>query len=542
MAKGAIYGRVSSDEQEERGTIESQVQYAKKYMELHGAEMGIDDYEFYLDEGVSGTLPLAERPAASKLVADAKGGKFKVLYVYRLDRLARSVKHVLDTYDLLESKGIVLKSMTEAFDTSTPTGKFFMTLLASIAALERDTIMERTLLGKERCAREGKWVSGPPPFGYRSRNGYLEIQKEEAETIKLIYRLYVDGMSTIDVAEYLNARDIPTPSKSKGNKFQGTGKWSAGHISIILRTEAYMGKYKYLRRSKRKKEVIPIDIPCIINNEAFASVQTKLKEHSDNARSAKGSRNYLLRGIIYCGNCGRAMVGSSGQSKEGRVYYRCTNHNTGDGKKCNAKMVRATEIENAVWNDIVMFIKHPGKLKTIMEKQIKKNAEDITPVKNELAEVEQALLDKQAARGRVVSLNVRGIISDAEAERELKNLASEIEALTARKDSLFKKTIIGQESEVKTLTAGMLLERFGSKIDSLADEEKAELIKGLVKRIDVYTDIIDGKKESRVNIKYIFGLGLSVSADTQNHTTVLPVETVWMFQGHGHPGKRVDVC
>ncbi len=148
MAKAAIYCRVSSDEQAEKGTIEGQVQYAKKYMELHGLEACIEEYEFYLDEGVSGTLPLAERPAGAKLIADAKAGKFKALYVYRLDRLARSVKHVLDTYDILESRNIALKSMTEAFDTGTPTGKFFMTLLASIAALERDTAKTKFSLDK----------------------------------------------------------------------------------------------------------------------------------------------------------------------------------------------------------------------------------------------------------------------------------------------------------------------------------------------------------------------------------------------------------
>lgn len=168
MAKCAIYCRVSSDEQMEKGTVQAQVEYAKKYLELHGPENNIDSFELYIDEGVSGTIPLKDRPAGAKLISDANKNEFTILFMYRLDRLARSVKHVLDTYDLLESKGIALKSMTEAFDTSSPTGKFFMTLLASIAALERDTIMERTLMGKERGARAGKWVSGAPPFGYKT--------------------------------------------------------------------------------------------------------------------------------------------------------------------------------------------------------------------------------------------------------------------------------------------------------------------------------------------------------------------------------------
>ena len=133
MTKGAFLGRVSSDEQEEKGTIENQVAYARKYIELHGPEDGIDEMEFYLDDGVSGTIPLEERPDGRRLVEDSKAGKFKTLYVYRLDRLARSVKIVLDVYELLEAHNVALKSMTESFDTGTPTGKFFMTLLANIS-------------------------------------------------------------------------------------------------------------------------------------------------------------------------------------------------------------------------------------------------------------------------------------------------------------------------------------------------------------------------------------------------------------------------
>jgi len=211
----AFYGRNSTDEQAEKGTIEAQIDFAKKYFDLHE----IVDYEMYLDEGTSGTIALKDRGESSKMLNNVKTGKIKAVYVYRLDRLARSVKHVLDTYEFLESYNVRLISMTEAFDTGTPTGKFFMTLLASIAALERDTILERTLMGKERNARAGKWVSGASPFGYRiGDDGKLAIYEQEAETVKLIFKLYSEGMTMFELAKYLNAKGVETPAISKGLK------------------------------------------------------------------------------------------------------------------------------------------------------------------------------------------------------------------------------------------------------------------------------------------------------------------------------------
>ncbi len=96
MPRIAVYCRVSSEEQAEKGTIESQVEYTKKYLDLYSQENEEAEAAFYLDEGVSGTLPLGERPAGARMLDDAAAGKFEGFFVYRLDRLARLVRHVLD--------------------------------------------------------------------------------------------------------------------------------------------------------------------------------------------------------------------------------------------------------------------------------------------------------------------------------------------------------------------------------------------------------------------------------------------------------------
>ncbi|KJS16887.1 MAG: hypothetical protein VR69_07795 [Peptococcaceae bacterium BRH_c4b] len=516
----AFYARVSTDEQAERGNIESQVDFAKKYFDLYGEANGITGCEYYLDDGVSGVLPLKDRPAALRMLADAKAGKYAAVFVYRLDRLARSVKHVLDTYEFLEEEKIALKSMTEAFDTGTPTGKFFMTLLASIAALERDTILERTQMGKERAAKENRWTSGQPPFGYRvGPDKRLVIHEPETEIVVLIFNLYLEGMRTVPIAEYLNARGIPTPTMSKGTRNNSTGKWHAGHISIILRNRTYIGEYSTMQRSKKQKEGRIIQVPPIIDKEIYEKANQLLIENADIGRGARG-REYLLRGLIYCGNCGRAFVGSSGNSKEGRVYYRCTGTvNYGQGKTCDAKMIRATDIENAVWTDIQHFLNNPGKVVEAINNSLKIEAEQLEPVQNEIDEIEKSLLEKQVARQKIVSFVSKRIITDTEAENELLTLAGQIETLNRRKDQLLLRLEQSQELSNRAVNVSLILDKLNNAARGDYAEDKAELIKAIVSRVTVNTEYEGKRKESRVLIEYYFDLSrcmiLGVSGDAQ---------------------------
>ena len=529
MARCAIYCRVSTDEQAEKGNVQTQVEYAKKYLELHGPENNIDEFEFYIDEGISGTVALKDRPAGSKLIIDANSNSFTILLMYRLDRLARSVKHVLDTYELLESKGIALKSMTEAFDTSSPTGKFFMTLLASIAALERDTIKERTQLGKDRGARAGKWVSGLAPFGYRTgEDGRLTIYEQEAETIRMIFDLYDQNMTMMKIARYLNARGIETPATSKGVKNKTGGKWHPATISKILSADVYTGRYQYLYRSNRKN--IEVDVPTIINIEVFSKIQKMVKGNADLYRGRKG-RLYLLRGVVFCGHCGLAMSGS-GANNSKNVYYRCPGtSDMGQGKKCTSRSIKAIELENAIWNDILEIANHPEKFQEYYDDMVKDNHEIERPLLNELSQVEESILMKQKARGKILSMVARGVISDEEAEEELRSLAIEIRTLNSRKEYLFQ-----QESELKVIEEDLInLEVILNSVKdrSLKEDEKFGVIQGIVRKVEVFTIIEDdGKTKNKAIARYSVGIvqsydNLDSGKSIQNFYSI---ESTWEFQ------------
>jgi site-specific DNA recombinase len=141
--------------------------------------------QIYADDGVSGTIPLHERPEGRRLLEDAKEGKFSTVLVYRLDRLGRSLLVTVDAHDRLQDCGVALKSATEPIDTSNPSGRLIFQMLASFAEYERGTIRERTQAGLHRALRNGKFT-GRLPYGYKlspDETGLILVE-EEAQIVR----------------------------------------------------------------------------------------------------------------------------------------------------------------------------------------------------------------------------------------------------------------------------------------------------------------------------------------------------------------------
>lgn len=295
--KAALYIRVSTQEQVENYSIESQ----REKLEAFCKSKDWSVYDIYIDGGYSGSN--MDRPALQSLLKDMNN--FDVVVVFRLDRLSRSQR---DTLELIEDhfmkNNVEFVSTTETLDTSTPFGKAMIGMLSVFAQLERETITERMRMGLIKRAEEGYRSAGGnyDPAGYgRGENGDLYVKEDEALHIKTAYDLYEQYHSITKVQNRL--------------KELGYTVWRFRRYNDILRAKLYCGYVSFSGTFYKGRH------EPIISEAQYERVQVLLSRHKgSNAHKAKQS---LLSGLITCGKCGENYV--TYQSKDRRnknKYYR----------------------------------------------------------------------------------------------------------------------------------------------------------------------------------------------------------------------------
>ena len=258
-----LYLRVSSEEQRDRETIEIQREFLEQYRNLYELEVA----DIYKDDGISGTIPLHERPEGRRLIEDAKDGKFKVVLVYKLDRLGRSLLVIVDAHDRLETSRVSLRSATEPIDTSNPSGRLIFQMLASFAEYERGTIRERTQAGLHRALRNGKFF-GRLPYGYKlSPDGTgLVLVEDEARVVREIIANIAAGATLYSESKRLNREGVPSPGYRVRNADRRRGtRWSPPTVRDIVYQTAYSGVHRVRIEGRGgQEETIERPVPAVV--------------------------------------------------------------------------------------------------------------------------------------------------------------------------------------------------------------------------------------------------------------------------------------
>lgn len=519
--RAAVYCRVSSELQRETGSIESQVDYARQYCRLQKIAI----LEMYLDDGVSGTIKVSERPAGARMLADARARKFDTILVFKIDRLARRTSDLLNTLELLEESGVAIRSMTEPFDTSSAAGKFMTSMLGGIAELERANIAERSRAGMERLAREGRWLGGRAPFGYRVSEGRLAIDLEQGAVVKDIFAWYLSGMRVRAIAARLNNLQIRHPMDWTKTMSR---PWYEATVSKLLHNPVYIGEWSWRKRTDRKKvhgrtvctkttpdKQITISVPTLVSREDFERVQQTMKENFTFAhRNARYP--YLLRMLITCGDCGRHYIGlGSGRPRWYKHYYRCSSHVGAVGRvPCAGKAVRADRLDNIIWEQCLGFINNPGIVLDELREAMSSQQHNQGDIKSEVGQMESALSVKAKERARVINLIRRGVITENEGDRELAQLQSEILQLERQRDALQFRLTAAEHREMRVLTAEGMLSLLADKAANADFETRREIVCAFVSAITLRT--IDGKPTA--DVSYVFQPADSVSSGGVNYS------------------------
>ena len=338
----ALYVRVSTEEQAQHGySIAAQ-------LEKLGAYAKSQDWQTlppYIDDGFSGKD--LERPAAQRLLADAKHKKFDLLLVYKLDRISRKVGDLIALGEHFQKLGLGLRSATEPFDTTNSSGKLLFNMLGSFAQFERELIGERTRLGLNRRKREGKWNTSAP-FGYRfTKDGTLELHPAELPFARRVFQLFLEknwGAKTIAIQ--MRKEDHVTR--------RSRGRWHSTSIWKMLSNPVYAGLV-----NTGDGEYKPL-YPTIVSNEEFERVQETLRSRACTNGPQLHSPN-VLTGLIRCGLCGKGMTTAKGK---GTYYYACL----GRDKGCTLEYIPSRGLEKAILDEIRNIAAMPGVIECYLDK------------------------------------------------------------------------------------------------------------------------------------------------------------------------------
>ncbi|WP_396135039.1 recombinase family protein [Brevibacillus nitrificans] len=336
----ALYCRVSTDEQAREGvSLDEQQERLKAYCRAMGWN---EDVVLFIDDGYSAKS--TERPQLTKLLSEIKEGNVSKIMVTKLDRVSRRLLDLLMLIDLFMEYNVAFISISESFDTNTPSGRLTLQVLGAVAEFERERIRERVFENMHHAANQGKWLT-QSPYGYRLEEKALVIFPPEAEIVKRVYQQFVEqGFGYYAIAKLLNEEGIPSRHQKE---------WSIRSIKLMLSNPVYKGTLVWNRMDSSKKKrtvkeeedwiVVEDCLPVIIEKEIWNKAQAVMEKPSVAPR-AKTSP-HLLGGFLKCGKCGSGMsIGWSGSPRNRYRVYRCSaNKNKGT---CTSKQYKADEVES----------------------------------------------------------------------------------------------------------------------------------------------------------------------------------------------------
>lgn len=350
MKRVVLYVRVSTARQDQEGySIPLQKERLIAYCKAKGwVVAGV-----YIDPGHSGSS--LDRPGMIELIEAVKAGKFDAVLVYKLDRLSRSQKDTLYLIeDVFMANDTDFVSLQESFDTTTIYGRAMVGILSVFAQMERETITERTMMGRAGRAEEGLWHGGgTDPIGYDYVEGQLVINKEEALQVQDVYKLYADGYSVSEISRRMD-----------GHKTKH-GDWShTSTVGNVLDNSLYVGKIHFDGVEG------PGEHEAIISPE----LDKKVKARRERLRrlDAAGDSNFLLTGMIYCASCGARYFPN--RRPNGKVVYSCHSRAKKNKKmikdpNCKAPHIPVEELDAMVEAEVLQLAENPSLVDEIIKKR-----------------------------------------------------------------------------------------------------------------------------------------------------------------------------
>jgi site-specific DNA recombinase len=477
LTRIAFYVRVSSEEQTDRETAKNQIDYLQR---RYAADLTDDSPNpmqlvgLFVDDGYSGTLRLNERPDGRRLLELAQLHEVDAVIMYRLDRLGRSARVLLEAHDELDRCGVAIVSATEPFDTRTHIGRFVFQLLGSIAELERETIRERMTLGRDRRARDDKFLNGPVPYGFAvgSTGGLVPSDKfidalgmTEADIARQIFQRVADGDSTRQVARWLTARDVPSTTRYRSNKTglerESVNKhWGAWRIQRMINSPMYRGQ----RELNHAAGTIEQHVTALVDDLLWQRATKQLAQNAEHPMNT-ALYSYLLRGRLECGLCGGSVVGNY-QKKTGRLYYACLRakgrSDADPANPCRLGYIRGEPIEDLVLREVDEFIAQPDIWLDALRAQLRERQGISVDRDAEYRRLNARLRATRDAKQDILDLIRQRAISRDEAATQLAHIDDDAALVRHDMDALDSQSALSEALEAQLVDSARLLREIGT--------------------------------------------------------------------------------
>ncbi len=462
-----IYTRISTDEDNQPFSLGAQQDRLDAYRKSQDAWGVVTRYS---DQASGATL---ERPGLQRALADAAKGVYELLLVHRVDRLSRNVRQLAHISEELDRAGVALRSATEPFDTSSAAGKMMMQMLGVFAEFERTTIVERITAGMDRAASEGRWVVGKVPYGYvRDKDSKLLLPHEaQAGVVRRIFHLYVeDQLGSEAIAQLLNSEGLATKA---GVPF------SAHTVIHMLGNPIYVGKVVF------KDNSYPGLHESLVEEETFAAVQRILRERGDSQALKRGHpADYLLSGVVRCGQCGRAFIGTSAKGRSNLYhYYTCSTRYRYGTRTCGADRLSKDELEEAVLEQMVELYRDSGLIADALAQLQDSERDERQLVEARVAALRQEQAGARRSMDRYFAAFEAGTMKPATCQERLDGIQTRLDTLIAEEQAL------AAQEEAETPPTPELVAEWAQTLDialySGTAQQRKALIRKLVKELQV---------------------------------------------------------
>jgi site-specific DNA recombinase len=443
------YCRVSTEEQAEEGwSIEGQTDKLKAHANLHD----LGEITVVSDPGLSGKNML--RPGLQQLLAAVEAGHVTHVVVWKLDRLSRNLRDLMELRDKFEQHGVTLHSVCENLDLSSPSGRLFFSLMGGQAEYYRDALAENVRMGNARAHKEGRHLNRPK-FGYDLIDKFL-FPNNNASVVREVFRLRREGVSLMGIEEATGVK--------------------ASTVRTIVRSRLYLGEIPF-----KNEWLAGVHEPTITE----AEWQAAQRAHTKGVRRSKDP----LSGRVICGLCARKM--SVMQNGQRSIYYRCRHR----GQGCRLASKSTKGIGKAAVMGLSLIGRDDGLREAIRRRLAGRGPDAVAPRRTRRAAPGVALKALSDDRRKLLDLYYKGKISEDLFHEEETRLATAIEAVRHEAAALSEEVRAQTDLEARFEEVAALLSTLDIETlwEAAEDHEKRVIIQNMVESVTVFPDHLEVK-------------------------------------------------